>query len=164
MMKGFLKEYRVELIALLVAVMGVFLLFEPFQIKVRLLDGISGQYDRLVAWLAFQGEAIVQFLTQLTVTDLLISMLVLGAIGFAGWRVRWRLKYSPSFSSRTCPRCGSRLTHIHRTRFDRFLGKVLFLRIHRYRCTNRACGWSGLRRGRSRLEDSDEELAGEPAP
>jgi predicted RNA-binding Zn-ribbon protein involved in translation (DUF1610 family) len=41
-----------------------------------------------------------------------------------------------------CPECGQEVHRIHRHLRDRMMS--LGLRVHRYRCTNAACGWEGV--------------------
>ena len=41
-----------------------------------------------------------------------------------------------------CPECGQRVTRVHRHFADRWV--ALFLRVHRYRCSNPVCGWEGI--------------------
>lgn len=41
-----------------------------------------------------------------------------------------------------CPDCGSSLERVHRDAIDRWVS--LFRSVHRYRCTDPACGWEGL--------------------
>jgi len=41
-----------------------------------------------------------------------------------------------------CPSCGSPLKRVHRHAVDRWVS--VFRSVHRYHCTNPACGWTGL--------------------
>jgi hypothetical protein len=41
-----------------------------------------------------------------------------------------------------CPRCDSTLKQIHRRFFDRLISQ--FYQVHRYRCSNPECRWTGL--------------------
>ena len=45
-------------------------------------------------------------------------------------------------SNLLCSVCGSPLRQIHRRTFDRLINQ--FYRVHRYRCLNSECQWTGL--------------------
>ena len=144
-LKKFLKEYRVELIAILVVLVGIFLLVGQFDIRlsiVRLLQRVAGFL--IVQGRLFGGWLVAYFAT-FTLSDLL-GWLFIGVAGaFFVWRTRYRFLHSPRWMADTCHRCGSSLQRVHRTRLDRLLGKTLLPHSRRYQCTNTACGWSGLR-------------------
>jgi hypothetical protein len=72
-------------------------------------------------------------------------LIVLLALAFIFWRVRYRFMNSKRWLDTACPRCQAKLVRIHRTRLDRWLGLSLLPHSRRYSCSNPQCGWNGLR-------------------
>lgn len=144
-MRKFLRENRVELIALLVILFGIFLLIEPFEIRESLWKGLRWLSDTLT-WLADVGaRQVVGYFKSFTISDLLGWILLISASIFFAWRIRVRFLHSETWRARACPKCGSRLHRVHRSRFDILLGRSLLPHSRRYQCENADCGWSGLR-------------------
>lgn len=77
------------------------------------------------------------------------TLLVAGAGLIAVWLARWHIQHSPRWTQRSCPRCWGDVVRVHRKPIHRLLGVLLWLPIHRYRCRNPLCGWTGLLLGRS---------------
>lgn len=142
-MKKLWNEYRVELIALALALVGVFLLVEQFQIRVTILrvlgwflGGLGRTTDRLI-------EALVYEATHITPSDALGLILIVLSLLVLTWRIRYRLRRSPSYAGTTCPACGGSLHRTRRTLMDRVVNQ--FVPVRRYRCKNPDCRWTGLR-------------------
>jgi len=140
-MKRFLREYRVELVAALMALLGVFLLVERIQIRVTIFRTM------LLAWRTISGavgalvRAVVYRITHITVSNLIGLVLIVLSIVIVLWRVRVRL--TQRLTGSTCPVCGGELRRSHRHWLDRLIS--LLLPVRPYHCRNRECGWKGLR-------------------
>lgn len=166
-MRKFLKEFRVELIALLVAALGVFLLVEPFSIRLTVLRWLS----QSVEWLKTAGGGalgtVIQYIQRLTISDFLGWALVIFAAVFVAWRLRVRFRKAFLWKADACPLCGSHLRRIHRRRFDRMMVLLLLPHAHRYLCSDPQCGWSGLRYGKPsegrHHEDTEPQTAPKPS-
>lgn len=133
-MKRILREWRVEILLVVGLVLAAFLLLEGMDIRSTVWQGLNRVLDAA-------GDAIMSFLGRVTATamsDLLGLMLVIGVIILAGWRLRWRLRRSPSLISRVCPRCGKPLLRVHRKPFDRLINKII-VPVHRYGCSREQC-------------------------
>lgn len=145
-MKRFLREYKIELIATLMALLGIFLLVERMQIRVTILRTIS------LAWRTFSGTAaavvrsVIYRILPITVSDLIGVTLILLSIVIVLWRTRLRLLQRLAGS--TCPLCGGELRRCRRDWLDRLLS--LLLPVAPYRCRNEECRWEGLRVQRRR--------------
>lgn len=137
------REFTIEIAALVLAGLGIFLLVEQIQIRVTLLSFLRS----LLAALARGGGAIVQGLhykvTHVTLSDAVGGIIIVLAIWLVIWRMRWRIVHSEYLSQQVCPECGSRLHRVHRRTRDKLVTWILPLR--RYRCINHACRWTGLR-------------------
>ena len=139
-MKKFIKEYWIELIAVLIASLGIYvLIFKPrvainVQYLISWLDGLFNHVKILVTL----------YLTQ-HILDLFSVLFVFLGIVFIIWRFRVRLLHSKHWNASVCPRCGSRLNRKHRSRLDHLLSHTLLPDARRYRCPNPDCGWTGLR-------------------
>ncbi len=138
-----LRAYWVEALIVVALALAIFLLFEQMNIRGTLLGWAEvagaaglGALERLV-------NAVARFRAGLGLSELIAIPMLLGVLLALIWRVRWRLERTPSLTTLLCPRCKSDLHRIHRRTSDRLLG--LFIPLRRYRCSNRECGWSGLR-------------------
>ncbi len=142
-MKKLWKEFKVEIIALVVVLIGVFLLVEPFEIRETLLRWLS----QALSMLDRAGALLVTSATRITLSDAIGLALVLLAGAFIIWRLRFHFLKSFRWVADECPRCGSTLRRSHRTWLDRAFGMVLLPHSRRYRCKNPECRWTGLRHG-----------------
>lgn len=124
------RGFRVELIALAVVGVGVFLLLDWSPI------------------LSVVDQVIVGVAQRLTLPMLIGAVLVMGASAFIAWRARVRFLSSAHWRATACPRCGSPIHRLHRTVLDKALSKVVLPHARRYRCEQAACGWTGLRHSR----------------
>ena len=143
-MKKLLKEYRIEAIAVLLALLGVFLLVEQLEIRATLRMFLANS----TGWLADLAGAILDglasYIQTFTLSDLVGWLLIFSTAIFIIWRFRYHYLRSARWLSETCPRCGSPLHRIHRTNLDRLLSKILLPHAGRYLCSNSDCRWSGL--------------------
>jgi RNase P subunit RPR2 len=140
-MNKFLKEYRVEIIALVVIALGVFLLVEPFEIRESLMAWAA----RLAEQAKVFSDKMVALIIRVPLSDWVGSILLLAATVFVAWRMRYRFMKSKTWRGTTCPKCGSSLVRVHRTRFERLLSRIVLPHGRRYKCSNSECNWSGLR-------------------
>jgi signal transduction histidine kinase len=158
-MKKILKEFRVEIIALLVALLGVFLLVERLEIRASVIRFLQTLFTQL----RVGQERILTYITSFTVSDFIGWILILLTSAFVVWRARYRFLTSRFWRIEDCPRCGNTLHRIHRTRFDRFLTWILLPHSRRYRCNNDECHWSGLRHRIHRSHQTHKPTLDEPA-
>ena len=138
-MKQILREYRIELAATLMALLGIFLLVEQMQIRVTVLRVIR------LAWRALSGavggvvRAFVYRILHITVSDLIgLALIVLSVV-----IVLWRVRLIQRLTGSVCPVCGGELRRRGRDWLDRLLS--LLLPVRPYRCRNEECRWEGLR-------------------
>jgi len=145
-----LREYRVEIVAVLIALLGIFLLVERLEIRKSLRAAALW----LSTFLRQTGTALVDksvaYITSFTLSDLVGWILIILTSLFIAWRVRYRFSTSSYWEADKCPRCGKTLQRIHRTLLDRLLSWTLLPRARRYTCGNSECGWEGLRRHKRR--------------
>ncbi|MBN2549553.1 MAG: hypothetical protein JXB15_10375 [Anaerolineales bacterium] len=144
-MKKFWREYRVELIALVVILLGVFLLVEQWDIRVTLLRATVQTVDSLKTLLGAASDWVVGYVLSMTLSDLVGWALIIATTIFVLWRIRYRFIHSERLKATYCPRCYGELVRVHRTLLDRLLGGLFFPGSRRYRCSNSDCRWSGLR-------------------
>lgn len=149
-MKKFLREYRLEVIALFIAFLGVFLVSQRGKVESFLRENYL-LFSQYLSSLNQSLQADIQRSVQsLSLSEWLGWLLVLLAIPFVVYRLRYRFSESERWRVTVCPRCGSELHRIHRRLIDRLLSRTLMPHARRYQCTNAACHWSGLRRRRDR--------------
>jgi hypothetical protein len=143
--KRFIKEYRVEIIAVLIALLGVFLLVERIEIRATIIQTSGWIYETAKQLAQTSWENLTIYITSFTVSDIIGWILIAVTSVFVAWRLRYRFLKSRFWRIKDCPRCGSSLHRIHRTPFQRFLTLFLLPNGRSYRCTNDNCRWSGLR-------------------
>jgi hypothetical protein len=145
-MKRFIKEYRVELLAISIIPIGIFLLLERLEIRAT-LRAAGKKAGHTAQWVLKQvTEEIGNRTAALTISDALGILLILLATGFIVWRIRHRFQISTRWSIDNCPKCSNPIMRVHRSGWDRFLGMTFMPKARRYRCVDPQCGWSGLLR------------------
>ena len=157
-MKEFFREFKVEILVFGVAILGALIWFDPLGIRTAfgvvfkaLIAGIDGFIPDFEA-------GVMSFFSSLTVVDVVGFFVLTIATVFVFLRTRSRYMGSEFYISRNCPKCGNTLRRVQRKWPDRVFGKLLFIPLHRYRCNDRQCGWSGLRKpGRHHHKWSSQE-------
>lgn len=147
-MRPFLREYRQEIIVLILVLLAGAGLFAFSRYEGSLAD--------LPSVLAEQVSAANQSLmSQIRQTLDSIGLMTLGVLAagllllvYITWRVRYHWRHNEGIRATNCPRCGADIYRVHRSAFDRILSATLLPSARRYRCSNRECNWSGLRRRR----------------
>lgn len=139
-------SYRVELIGLVVAGLGIFLLFEQLNLRRSFAAWFRTTVTASLSRFHDLDVEVSSLLARLSLSDLIGVVLILVAVVLVLWRLRWRLLNAPTLSSGSCPKCGGPLHRVHRKWYDRFI--CLYVPVRRYRCHNAECHWKGLRVGR----------------
>lgn len=144
-MKQVIKEYRIELFALLVVLLGIFTVGD-FSIRYRFMAFLGKASKALIGGMG-QGSAwIANQAVMLTPGDFFGGFMAAVAAGFIVWRIRYRFRHDQRWSLDYCPRCSNPIVRVHRKLMDRFLGVTLLPEARRYSCMNPQCSWTGLRR------------------
>ena len=137
------REYAIELGLALAILAAIFLLVEPWDIRVALFGWARRVYSGLSDSLGAAGRAVIDWVRSLTLSDATAVVILLVVSLIALWRVRWRIIHSERYWSTSCPRCGlSELRRVRRHLTGYLLKRVGFP-VARYHCSN--CAWSGLR-------------------
>jgi hypothetical protein len=140
-MKQFLREYKIEVVAALLALLGIFLLVERMQIRVTLFRIVRSAWRTVSGAMGSVINVLVYRVLHTTTSDLIGLVLIVLAIVMVLWRVRVRL--AKRLAGRTCPLCGGELRRSHRRWQDHLLS--LLVPVVRFRCRNRECRWEGVR-------------------
>jgi len=144
-LKRFIREYRIELAALLIGLLGVFLIVEQIDLR-SLLTGIA---EAVRSNLNSAVDKILGYFTNFSLSDMLGWLIACLVLVFVAWRIRYRFSRSGRWEADQCPRCGSELHRVHRSGFDRILCGTFLPDARRYRCDDKCCAWTGLRRRRA---------------
>ena len=129
-MNRFARKYRIEIITVIVVVIGAIVVLD--------LTSIVTTANRIM----------VLVFGRLTPAAAIGLVLIVGTIVFIGWRLRVRFLRSSLWRISVCPRCGSPIQRVRRTWLDRVVSALVLPHARRYRCSNPACGWEGLRYSR----------------
>lgn len=142
------QEYWIEIALTAAILIAIFLLVEPWDIRVTVLRWVRGTLGVFLANVGETGRAFASWFRGLTLSDATAFLILAGVLIVAIWRVRWRVIRTERLWNTACPRCKqSDLHRIHRRFWGRVLGALGFP-VARYRCGN--CDWKGLRIRRRR--------------
>jgi len=142
-MRRVLREFRVEITAVVLIALGIFLLTEQVNLRVIILRFLRQMASTAVNLSTVGIRGLGNAVLSIHPSDLLGLILIVLALLLLTWRVRWRLMHSEEWTGDTCPVCGSSMHRSHRRRLDHLIS--FFVPVRRYRCRNRDCGWTGLR-------------------
>jgi hypothetical protein len=138
-----LRTYWIEILIAIGLLLGIFLLFERIQIRVTLLRWLNATIRASVGAIGRLDDAFLTFISTIGLSELIaIPLLALTFLAVV-WRVRWRTQHNPALTDLHCPRCKGNIHRVHRHTLDHLISIVVPVR--RYHCTNRECGWSGIR-------------------
>ena len=144
-MKQLFSENKIEIGALGVGLLGVFVIIERAELR-KILGELANVFKMVGDKVS---GTILVFLENFSISDVVGLLVIFFVMAFLLWRVRGRFEKSNRWMADVCPRCGSGLHRIHRTSFDHFLSQTLLPDARRYRCANYECVWEGLRRRRA---------------
>jgi hypothetical protein len=147
-MKKFLHEYWVEILISGLAVIGIVLRVNRVDIHATLVDLSNQLFIGARTTANRTSEFMDNFLSRVSLYDLLGFLLLVAAIVFLLYRLRFRYLKGVRWQADNCPRCKGNIHRIHRTPQDRFLAAIVRRPLRRYQCANHACGWSGLLYGK----------------
>jgi len=139
----FLKTYWAEILIVVGLVLALFLLFEQMNIRGTLLGWAVAAGNFGLNLVARFINSLQSLRSRLGLSELIAIPMLIGLVILLIWRIRWRLRNTPALVDTHCPRCGGGLQRVHRHSLDRAIS--VFVPVQRYRCTNRDCGWSGVR-------------------
>jgi hypothetical protein len=152
-MKNLIEEYRLEFVGAIIALVGIFLVSQHGRVEILLKQGFLQLVNDLNMLNQVLMTDLPRYLRALPVSTVIGWLLVLLAVPFVVYRVRYRFTTSEQWQAEDCPRCGSGLRRTHRNSLDRFLSYTLMPSARRYRCKNTDCHWNGLRRRRQHQDD-----------
>lgn len=146
--RQFVTKYRFELVWVGLVLLGLFLLFEPFNLREMVWAWARNAAHHLLAHLTRLDDAISGMLTRISPSDAVgLGLIIASAVAIV-LRTRWRLLTDKRYTALVCPRCGGSIHRVHRKRVDRWINA--YVPVRRYRCADSRCRWEGLRTGASR--------------
>jgi hypothetical protein len=159
-----LKDYRLEFITGILAMVGLFLVSQRGMVEILLKQSFLSFQNSLALMDRLLFVELPQQLRDIPLSTLVGWLLLLLVIPFAIYRVRYRFSVSEHWRASVCPKCGSEIQRVHRGFLDRLLSHTLLPSARRYRCENADCNWNGLRRRRHHdhtspsLQDAPDHL------
>lgn len=139
----FLRAYWVEILIVIGLLLGIFLIFERVQIRVSVLRWLSTAAQTGLKAIGRLDDALLAFISSIGLSELLAIPLLFVVFVAIIWRIRWRVRRTPSLTDLRCPRCKGNIHRVHRHTRDHVVS--VFVPVRRYHCTNRECGWAGVR-------------------
>ena len=147
-LKKLFAENRLEFIAVVAALAGIILISLRGRAEILLKQGYYLLVNGLIVLNHALRTDLPRYIQALPLSIVIGWLLVLLAVSFAIYRVRYRFTVSERWQASECPRCGGGLQRTRRNSIDRFLSHTLLPSARRYQCENADCRWSGLRRKR----------------
>lgn len=144
--RTFWRKYRFELISLIAVGLGLFLLLERMSIRASVSAWFNASAARLLGGVRQLDATLDALISRISFSDVFGALLIVGASVAILLRLRWRLLNDPKLTTAACPKCGGSIHRIHRKTADHLISA--FVPVRRYRCTNDACRWRGLRVGK----------------
>lgn len=144
-MKHFIKEYAVELASAFLIIIGIFMMAD-FTVRNIILSAVTETAKVVINIFMRFLAGIDSGVSTLSPSELVVGLLILLAVGFIVWRIRYRFQTGKRWTVDYCPKCSGPIMRVHRHLWDRLLGATFFPEARRYRCVDTKCGWSGLLR------------------
>ena len=139
--KSFYRHYNFELLVFGLFLMGFFLLWEPWQIKIIVWDFITNAVRIFVNLITDIAVRMGETISKVETSDLIGLLLILIAMILILIRARNRIiRNHPSLSS--CFKCEGNLRRTHRKMKHKLLEILLFCKVKRYSC--RKCSFEGI--------------------
>lgn len=129
----FLREFKYELLALVLFGLGIFLLLEKFKIRTWLaglaIQGLVYLRDTAV-WLLAVTSTIEK-------SDIVGIVLLICAVGLVGFDIRSRLlrRHEDVEAEPLCAKCGRQMRRSRTSKFQQGLSTVFRVRIKRFACS-----------------------------
>ena len=154
-MKKLLREYRVELLFVVLALVGIELVVTRVEIHIILINLFKQWFNATRTTTSWATDAVGAFFSNISLYDLVGFILLITSSYLLLYRLRRRYLKSIRWQGDICPRCKGQIHRIHRTPQDRILAFLVRRRLHRYACTDQACGWSGIFYGKPHDHPAD---------
>ena len=146
--RKFVKNYWVELLGLVAVVIALVYLLNRSRLAGMRETG-NGLVGSAGQWFNSLMDSAFGYLGRMSAAEMLAWLLIIAGGILILYRMRVRFLKSDRWQAIVCPKCGSKLHRVHRTRLDRLIGPIFLPNAARYRCSNSGCRWSGLRQGRA---------------
>jgi len=135
------RKYDFELLVLGLFLMGFFLLWEPWQIKIIVWSFITNAVRIFINIIMDFTFRVGITISKVETSDIIGLLLILIAVILILIRARLRIiRNYPSLSS--CFKCEGDLRRTHRKMKHKFLEILLFCKVKRYSC--RKCSFEGI--------------------
>jgi predicted RNA-binding Zn-ribbon protein involved in translation (DUF1610 family) len=134
---SFFRRFRIELVALFLFALGVFLLLEQLEIKETIFRGVVTAFKAITNAFVTLVDLFKETILAFEVSDILGFILIIIAILIIFYRARVQM-IAHYAELAECPECGGDLLHVHRLPAQRFLGWLFRIKVRRYRC--KKCG------------------------
>ena len=162
-MKRLLREYYIELLAVVVCLVGVAMIVIHVDFREIIVNMVHLSTSVLQNIFLSIYQGVEKYITNFTLSDLFGLIIIILAFAFIYWRVRYRILQRLRWTEHRCPKCQETVHRIHRRKTDRILSFFLGRPIRRYQCINKECRWTGLRYSHKRSHQEDDFLASKPA-
>jgi hypothetical protein len=144
-MKNLFRDYRLEIVLILLALIVILLFIEPFGIAGALQDWVTGLFTAVGELAITTYRNVSEWYSGVPTTTLLVFIAALTIVGLLIYRIRSRILKSAVWRATVCPVCQSPLHRTKRSGIDRFLARTMLPHARRYICSNEECRWTGLR-------------------
>ncbi|MBC8375854.1 MAG: hypothetical protein H8E26_07390 [FCB group bacterium] len=135
-------NYRSELTITALLLSGVGLLYTDIPFHIMVQTFIQRLGDATVSVKQFLVSIFIEPFVQLEFSDIVGILMIVISLGLMIVQIRKRM-ISSSYESHSCPLCDSKLHRVHRSRWQLWLSKALYLSSGYFHCDT--CDHSSLR-------------------
>ena len=136
-----MREYKYEITVLFLFASGIFLLLEKMNIKRELFNILKKVIFFIMDIIIYILSIVVKIIRNIEISDLIGMILIMMAFIMVITRIRTRIIQRFSQLSE-CPKCGEDLNRAHRTRKQKLLGWLLYVKVMHFSC--KKCDYHGL--------------------
>ena len=162
-MKRLIREYYIELLAVIVCLVGLTMVVLHVDIRNATVKMINVFISVLQNIFLSIFQRVEKNITHFTLSDMFGLIIIIIALAFLYWRVRYRILQRLRWTEHRCPLCQEAVHRIHRSKVDRIVNFFLGRPLRRYQCVNEECKWTGLRYSHKRSHQEDDFIVPKPS-
>jgi len=162
-MKRLIREYYIELLAVIVCLVGLTMVVLHVDFRNATVKMINVFISVLQNIFLSIFQRVEKNITHFTLSDMFGLIIIIIALAFLYWRVRYRILLRLRWTEHRCPLCQEAVHRIHRSKVDRIVNFFLGRPLRRYQCVNEECKWTGLRYSHKRSHQEDDFIVPKPS-
>ena len=132
-----------EIAVVVLILAGIYLLVEQTDVSENVLHSPRTVIIFIAGFFSSIASFIQKWIEDTKASDIVGFTLILIAVYLLGYRSRTNLLKNYR-NTRSCPKCKSGLSRIHRKFKHKIIGFIYRIRVKNYRCLGSNCSWRGI--------------------